>query len=101
MTVEKTLNLNLSQIQQKVLAVLPPNFDSHDFILKFAHNFQLEYIELLDEYKKFNNPFQECHKQIGKWLSINNLLLNIKSKGQVSSKNIFGETNSVEKWEKI
>jgi len=100
-SVNKTLNLNLVKIQQNVLVILPLEFNSHDFILKFAHNFQLEYIELLNEYKNSNNPFHECHKQIGKWLSINKLLLNIKSKGRVSSVNIFGETNSVEEWEKI
>lgn len=98
MSVEKTLNLNLVQIQNKVLAILPPEFNSHDFILKFAHNFQLEYIELLNECKNFKNPFHECHKQIGKWLSKNEALLKIESKGKVSSVNIFGETNNVEEW---
>jgi hypothetical protein len=56
----------------------------------------VEYVELLSQYSQ--EPFENVHKQIGKFLSEKNSLLGIQSVGRVPSKNIFGEENDNEQW---
>lgn len=39
-------------------------FNSHEFIEKYAYHYEEEYIDLLYDYKK-NRAFQTVHRQIG------------------------------------
>ena len=81
---------------QEIIGHLERPFDSHMFIQKFAKRFQTDYVQLLTAYDQ--DPFFEVHKQIGKFLSLNQTQLGIKSNGQKESPNIFGEQSKNEEW---
>ncbi len=43
-------------------------FDSHDFILKFAHTYQNLYVAALATYNDHNSPFMIVHGEIARRL---------------------------------
>ena len=83
----------------KIIAKLGNKFSSHDFLKKFSHEYELEYIEMLYAYKG-KGGFKEVHKQIAKYLSDNKDSLKINRSGKINSENIFGDVVEVQYWEK-
>ena len=95
MTVNQFMSDHISDIREIINQMEKP-FDSHDFIKKFSKKFQVEYVELLSQYSQ--DPFENVHKQIGKFLSEKDKLLGIQSAGREPSDNIFGEKSDNEIW---
>jgi hypothetical protein len=83
---------------RKIIGQLDKTFDSHAFILRFAHKFQVEYVKLLSQYSK--QPFATIHSQIGHFLYINEANLGIRFTGWGYSENIFGNSSKKCKLEK-
>jgi hypothetical protein len=84
----------------KIINGLADNFNSHEFIEKFASTFETEYIDFLNEYKR-KGAFQKVHSQIGKFLKVNENYFKISGIDKKNSKNIFGNIDGVELWKKI
>lgn len=89
------MSFNLIPIKE-IINQIPRPFDSHTFIQIFSREFQKEYVQLLTAYEE--EPFIKVHNQIGKFLSENQIELNIKSNGKILSVNIFGEQSQNEQW---
>ena len=90
----------LEELFPRIVNLMPKNeFDSHDFILKLAQQYQKLYVQLLYVYKDNNQPFQSVHKEIAKRLKKRDDL--VEHLGNHSSKNIFGLDNSCAVWHKV
>lgn len=76
-------------------------FSSHDFIKKFAQQFQEKYIDMLYEYKETGHAFQSLHAQIAKHLSENMLLFEIQKSEKKGSEDIFGDIVEIQWWKKL
>jgi len=74
-------------------------FDSHEFIRRFMHRFEKEYVQYLNTYS--TEPFRNVNAQIAKHLSEKQELYSIKSIGQIQSLNVFGLMTYNELWEKL
>lgn len=99
MTVKTFMRSKTSDIIDIILN-LNNTFNSHDFLMKFAKRFELEYITFLFEYNSVG-AFQTIHSQIAKFLSENSMNLNIEKTEQTESRNVFGEIVRVQGWRKI
>lgn len=76
-------------------------FSSHDFIEKFAQQYEADYINMLVNYQKKGNAFQTVHSMIAKYLSQNmSVLLIVKSKRK-GSENVFGSIDYIQWWRRI
>ena len=77
-------------------------FDSHKFIQKFSQNFELEYIDLLNQHNSQPGEiFNIVHEQIARFLNNNQDKLKITLlPDKVKSLNIFGEETPNANWEK-
>jgi hypothetical protein len=81
-----------------VVAEMPPEFDSHDFILKLAQVHQRLYTQALVEYATTDRPFQIAHGQIANsLLGFPHLVTKI---GERNSPDIFRQMNSASIWRK-
>jgi len=83
-----------------IIKQLDCKFNSHEFIEKFAKKFEVEYIELLCQYKN-RGAFQNVHSQIGLYLSENSVHLGIRKTIKTESRNIFGDIDKIQEWEKM
>ncbi|MHB8880887.1 MAG: hypothetical protein ACYC69_05155 [Thermodesulfovibrionales bacterium] len=82
-----------------VIALMPNNFSSHEFILVLAQRNQGAYIEALYEYRPDTDPFQVVHGVLSKHLyECNNL---VRHAGGVDSTDIFGNSNRCASWTKV
>lgn len=72
-------------------------FNSHEFIEKYAYHYEEEYIDLLYDHKK-NHAFQTVHRQIGHFLSKNMEALSIEKTMRKENLNIFGHETEVQFW---
>ncbi len=77
------------------------DFNSHDFIEKFSHRFESDYIEMLEKYKTNGSSFQTVHRMIAKFLSENKDVFCIENNGKVPSENVYGNIDYIESWKKI
>jgi len=99
MSLNQFMNENLGVIKDEIIKNIPnPDFDSHEFIRRFAKKFEISYIEFLGSYKL--EPFRNVHAQIGRFLSEHQELLEIKDFGTTQSPNIFGIESTNERWVK-
>lgn len=98
MDIKKFLNSQINDLKN-IINNLDFEFTSHDFLKKFAKNFERDYILFLDYYKD-RDAFQIVHSQIGRFLSENAGDLNIKKTKKVPSENIFGEIDDIQEWSK-
>ncbi len=74
-------------------------FDSHDFMLVLAQEYQKLYIEALYTYRDKNRPFHRVHMAIGKRLKKHvDLVKHIRNH---RSDNIFGQKSLVAVWQKV
>lgn len=80
----------------RIIAVLKPAFDSHDFITLFIINNTVEYLALLRRY----HSVETTHQQIGQFLLENAGQLHIIKVGGVESENIFGNITQCGLWER-
>jgi hypothetical protein len=86
-----------------IIALMPPVFTSHQFILELAHQNQVEYIEALYEYRNSLRsgkpaPFLTVHSVLAQRLNAFPQLISQNRK--VTSKNIFGSEDSCAEWRK-
>lgn len=79
-----------------VIGLMPKEFDSHDFILKFLEIFPAEYGELLIHHKTVN----DAHAEIGRFLLDKDNKLEIEKAGEHDSPNIFRNLSPCALWQK-
>lgn len=84
-------------IIQELKKDLKEEFNSHEFIEKYAYHYEEEYIDLLYDHKK-NHAFQTVHRQIGSFLSNNTEYLCIEKTMKKKNLNIFGHETEVQFW---
>ena len=85
---------------KNIIKSLPSEFTSHEFIQRFTHKYESNYVEWLSHYQK--GAYQVVHGQIAKYLSKNLRQLGIKKLDKVNSKNIFGTVSTgIQGWKKI
>lgn len=102
MTVDEIIKANIDVVIA-IIDKLDDEFDSHDFIPKFAERFEQEYVRLL--YKYINSsPFTTLHSQIAQSLGKNQDALGISKvdDGRVhESNNIFNNITPCALWRKV
>jgi len=98
MTIDEFLNQEFRQLSV-IIDSLEIEFNSHDFLKKFAKKYEKDYVEFLSDFKK-NSPFQKVHSQIARFLSKNRKELNICKTKKVPSENVFGEIDEIQGWKK-
>jgi hypothetical protein len=85
----------------EIVGLMPDgqDFDSHDFILKFAQKYQQLYLRALSEYADNDQPFQTVHGESDKRRKKRtDLVEHIDNR---TSKNIFGLENEAAVWRKV
>lgn len=87
---------------QDIIDGLDTTFNSHQFIEKFAHTHEEEYIDMLVQYKG-KKAFKTVHSQIAKFLKAHSgkAPLNIRDTGTTINLNVFGNVTEVHVWVKI
>ena len=96
MNISTFMGSNIVNIQ-RIIANLPNRFNSHDFIEKFAKEFEPNYIDFLQQYRG-SGAFLTVHSQIAKFLSENSESLEILKTEKVRNKNIFGDDDEIQGW---
>lgn len=87
-----------------IIAQMPHEFTSHQFILRLARQEQKLYIEALYDYrdslhKGEEAPFMKVHGILSqRLLDLPNLVARV---GQVSSTDIFGQSNNCALWRRV
>ncbi len=92
----------LEELEEKypeIVEMMPVTFDSHEFILKLAQNYQKFYVRALNEYADNDQPFQTVHALIAKRLKQHVDL--VKHVDYRPSKNIFRYDTEAAVWEKV
>ena len=89
---------SLETVYEKVIALMPNKFDSHEFILKLAQEHQRLYVQALVEYAESERPFQIVHGQIAmRLIKYPDLVAKV---GEHISKDIFLQENTATMWQK-
>lgn len=99
MTINDFLQQQINILINDIISELGKEFNSHDFIKRFAKRFESEYISFLNQYSG-QDAFRTVNSQIAKFLSDNELKLNIQKTKRVTSENIFGEMDLIQGWRK-
>jgi len=99
MSINNFMNNHRENIRDNILHDLPNLFNSHDFIQKFAKLFERNYVEFLHRYEE--EAFRIVDSQIAKYLSEHEEYFRIAKTRKVRSKNIFGENDEIQEWNKI
>ncbi|MEO8610942.1 MAG: hypothetical protein ABI690_23800 [Chloroflexota bacterium] len=82
----------------EVIGKMDKVFNSHEFIIRLAQDYQSLYICALYEHVKGNHPFKVTHGKLAQSLEdFDNLIEKIDNK---PSKNIFGESSMAIVWRK-
>ena len=94
----------LYDLYPAIIAQMPEEFTSHEFIQKLAQQNQVKYIEALyarclPNDGETTTPFQTVHALLAKKLNGSPLIE--KFNYEVESKNIFGHYTKCAKWRKI
>jgi hypothetical protein len=89
----------LEAVYERVIALMPNKFDTHEFILKLAQEHQQLYAKALIEHADNEKPFQIVHSQIAlRLLKFPNLVTRV---GDHISKDIFLQENIATQWQKV
>jgi hypothetical protein len=99
MSINDFMNNQREGIRNNILPVLRDQFNSHDFIQKFAKLFERNYVEFLHAYQE--EAFRIVDSQIAKYLSDHEEYFGIVKTKKVRSKNIFGDFDEIQEWNKI
>lgn len=95
----------LKQHQKEIVNIISnlknDEFSSHDFIEKFAQQYEADYIEMLVKYQGTGKAFQNVHSGIARHLSLNMPTLRIGTTERKSSENVFGTDDRIQWWKKI
>ena len=83
-----------------IIADMPEDFNSHEFILTLAQRFQRVYIEALYAYRSDSNAFQVVHGILSKQLHRYPALVNYEGEDH-DSKDIFGNMNWCARWSRV
>jgi hypothetical protein len=90
---------SLEAVYEKVIALMPSKFDSHEFILKLAQEYQRLYVQALVEHVDSEKPFQVVHSQMAmRLLKFPNLVNRV---GEHISKDILLQEGSAIMWQKV
>lgn len=99
MNINDFMTANLPAIVT-IVAELQDDFNSYDFIQKFARRFEVEYVSMLSLYD--DEPFRKVNAQIAQFLSNNENRLNIiKQHSKTTYTNILGEETKCEMWRRV
>ncbi len=98
-SINSYLNNNLNEVRSVIENEMDIEFNSHQFIERFAYNNEAIYISWLNK-SIGKGAFQTVHSQIAKFLSQNKEVLRISKNGRDGSINVFGNTTSVQFWKK-
>jgi hypothetical protein len=82
-----------------VIALMPPVFTSHEFILRLGQRNQPAYIAALNAYAGGAAPFRTLHAELSRRLYGHGQL--VRYLGEVPSKDIFGDAARCAQWERI
>ncbi len=84
---------------REIIDGLGAEFNSHQFIEKFAYNYEALYITwLYDNIDK--RAFQTVHSQMARFLSENKGVLGIIKSPREDNLNVFGNNTDVQFWER-
>ncbi len=88
----------------EIIAQMPETFDSHQFILCLAQQYQTLYVEALYSHRHSlhhdsPDPFRVVHQRLARHLSACHGL--VKRLGDVYSADIFGQSNECAQWRKL
>lgn len=103
MTIADFLTEHMDDVKQ-IINTLPATFSSHEFIQRFAHRFESNYITFLWEYRRPEGEygtFKVVHSQIGRFLSNNEAELHIQKTNRVYTQNVFGDDSDNQGWMKV
>jgi len=90
---------SLETVYEKVIALMPGKFDSNDFVLKLAQEYQQLYVQALAEYADSERPFQSMHSQIAmRLLRFPNLVSRVD---EHISQDFLQQENSAIVWQKV
>ena len=89
----------LEAVYPQVIAEMPDEFDSHQFILGLAQMYQQLYVQALVEYAGNDRPFEIVHGLLAKRLM--NFPDLVKRSGVHVSKDIFQQDESASIWLKV
>ncbi len=85
----------------QIISTLRHDFSSHDFLEKFAEQYESEYIDMLVNYQNTGRAFQTVHSMIAKYLSQNMTTFHIDKTSRDGSENVFGTIDFIQWWKKI
>lgn len=90
---------SLESVYIQVIDRMPSRFDSHEFIIKIAQEYQRLYVRALIEHADKEKPFQIVHSQIAmRLLKYPNLISRV---GEHISRDIFLQENIATLWQKV
>ena len=100
-------NQHLAELHEKysdIIAQMPDTFDSHQFILKLAHENQELYVKALYHYRNHTHrgkpaPFSALHLALSQHLSSLSHL--VKRAGNTRTNDIFGHSQENAQWTKV
>ncbi len=82
----------------EIIKKMKSEFDSHDFILVLAQQYQGLYIKVLARHEDDKTPFRAAHAELARRLhNFPDLIEKVKN---VQSPNIFGEKSEAAYWRK-
>lgn len=81
-----------------VIAEMPSQFKSHEFILRLAQKNQRDYVEALFAYRTNDEPFRSVHRQLS--AKLNNYPHLVEKLRPTGSWDIFGHANTCMSWRK-
>ena len=83
---------------ERIIAQMPFEFTSHEFILRLAQQNQVSYVQALNAYCDRPDPFRVVHGLLSKYLYQYESV--IKYMGNKNSDNIFGQPGDCAYWQK-
>jgi hypothetical protein len=90
----------LLEFYPEVIDQMPNRFNSHEFILKLAHQHQGPYVRALAQYAGTDRPFGIVHGRLAKLLYEKFSHL-VRYVGDEPSHDIFGHSSEVALWIKV